>query len=173
MKVRGRRRRTSRAGPLGHAAKRHRLGAGRYGNALSFDGINDQVALADPATIGTGTTDFSFMAWVKRSALGWPAAAHLQQVRPQRLAGRLQGVLLFAFERSDLRRFASGDTNSVTIADTAWHHVALVFTRATNTVQFYVDGTLRTTATKNLEADNAARLMHHRQPCSTTTRSAV
>ena len=41
----------------------------------------------------------------------------------------------------------TGDTTSVSIADTNWHHIALVFTRATNTVQFYVDGTLLSTST--------------------------
>ena len=37
--------------------------------------------------------------------------------------------------------------------------MALVFTRATNTVQFYIDGMLRTTATKALETDGATHVV--------------
>ena len=47
----------------------------------------------------------------------------------------------------------------LSIADTNWHHLALVFTRASNAVQIYVDGTLRTSGTKDLEADNAAHVV--------------
>jgi Concanavalin A-like lectin/glucanases superfamily/Bacterial Ig domain len=133
--------------------------AGRYGNALSFDGTNDQVALANPATIGTGTASFSFMAWVKRSALGGQQRHIFSKCSTSSWQA---GCKEFYFSPSNvltLGDYRSGDTNSVTIADTNWHHVALVFTRATNTVQFYLDGTLRTTATKNLEADNPTHPM--------------
>jgi len=131
---------------------------GRYGNALSFDGTNDMVALANPASIGTGTTDFSFMAWVKRGALGGQQR-HIFSKCPSVWQA---GCKEFYFSSSNVLTFgsfATGDTHSVTIADTAWHHVALVFTRATNTTQFYVDGVVRTTATKNLEADNPTHSM--------------
>ena len=55
--------------------------------------------------------------------------------------------------------FATGDTVSSTIADTNWHHVAVTFTDSTNTLQIYVDGALVTTATKALEADDAAHVV--------------
>jgi len=55
--------------------------------------------------------------------------------------------------------YATGDTLSSTIADTNWHHIAVTFTDSTNTLQIYVDGALVTTATKALEADNAAHVV--------------
>jgi YVTN family beta-propeller protein len=132
--------------------------AGQYGNALSFDGINDQVALGNPSTIDTGAGNFSFMAWVKRSALGGQQRhifsrcdTSLWQAGCKELYFNASNILTFGDH-------ATGDTFSVTMADTNWHHIALVFTRATNTVQLYVDGTLRSTATKNLPADNPAHL---------------
>jgi hypothetical protein len=132
--------------------------AGKYGNALSFDGINDQVALGNPATIGTGGAgDFSFMAWIKRSALGGQQRHLFSRCDASAWQAGCK-ELYFAGNVLKFGSAATGDTTSVTIADTNWHHIALVFTRATNTVQFYVDGTLRTTAIKNLEADNPAHL---------------
>ena len=111
------------------------------------------------------------MAWVKRSALG----GQQRHIFSKCSSAWQAGCKEFYFSPSNVLTFgsfATGDTNSVPISDTAWHHVALVFTRATNTVQFYVDGTLRTTATKNLEVDNRDPLDDHRQP-SRPTRSAV
>src|SRR5262249_39365201 len=42
---------------------------------------------------------------------------------------------------------------------TAWHHIAVTFTNSTQTMQFYVDGALVTTAMKALEADGAGHVV--------------
>jgi chitodextrinase len=131
--------------------------SGKYANGLTFDGVNDAVTLANPSTINLGTSNFTVMLWTKRNALGG-AQRHL--FSKCSATGWQTGCKELYFS-GDTLKFGSagtGDTNSINIADTNWHHIALVFTRVTNGVQIYVDGTLRTTATKNLEADNAAHV---------------
>jgi len=132
--------------------------AGKYGNALSFDGVNDEVGVANAATLNLGSANFTVMMWVKRNALGGGVQRHLfSKCAP---SGWTTGCKEFYFASDTLKfgSYGTGDTVSVNIADTNWHHIALVFTRSSNTVQFYVDGTLRTTATKNLEADGASHV---------------
>ena len=133
--------------------------AGKYGSALSFDGVNDEVSVANSSTLNLGSSNFTVMMWVKRNALGGGVQHHLFSKCVA--TGWESGCKEFYFSSNTLRfgSYATGDSNSVSIADTNWHHIALVFTRSTNAVQFYVDGTLRTTATKNLEADGAGHVM--------------
>jgi hypothetical protein len=130
--------------------------AGKYGNALSFDGVDDQVSVANASTIDLGSSNFTVMLWVKRNALGGGVQRHL--FAKCAASGWTAGCKEFYFSNDTLRlgSFITGDTDLVTIADTNWHHIALVFTRSSNTLQFYLDGTLRTTATKNLEADGTS-----------------
>jgi len=132
--------------------------AGKYGNALSFDGSNDEVGVANASTIDLGSSNFTVMLWVKRNALGGSVQRHLfSKCAP---SGWTIGCKEFYFFNNMLRfgSYNTGDTNSVNVNDTNWHHIALVFTRSSNTLQFYVDGTLRTTATKALEADGAGHV---------------
>ena len=133
--------------------------AGKYGNALSFDGVNDEVSVANSSTLNLGSSNFTVMMWVKRNALGGGVQRHLFSKCVA--TGWESGCKEFYFAGDTLTfgSYLTGDTVSVNIADTNWHHIALVFTRSTNAVQFYVDGTLRTTATKNLEADGAGHVM--------------
>jgi chitodextrinase len=99
------------------------------------------------------------MMWFKRNVLGGSAQRHLFSKCSATTWQTGCKELYFSGDTLKFGSAATGDTNSISIADTNWHNIALVFTRATNTVQIYVDGTLRTTATKNLEADNAAHLV--------------
>ena len=131
--------------------------AGQYGNGLSFNGTNNAVTVGTPATIDLGASNFTVMLWTKRNALGG-GQRHLFSKCHATLWETGCKEFYFAGNVLNFGSYATGDTASVTIADTAWHHIALVFTRATNTVQIYVDGTLRTTVAKNLEADNAAHV---------------
>jgi hypothetical protein len=132
--------------------------SGKFGAALSFDGVNDAVSVGTPATLNFGSGNFTVMMWIKRNALGG-GQKHLFSKCD---ASAWQSGCKEFYFAGDVLRFGSyltGDTSSITIADTNWHHIALVFTRASNATQIYVDGTLRTTATKNLEADGAAHVV--------------
>ena len=45
-------------------------GQATYGQALSFDGLDDAVSVANPATYNFGTADFTIELWAKRTGLG-------------------------------------------------------------------------------------------------------
>ena len=134
-------------------------GQATYGQALSFDGVNDAVSVANPASYNFGTADFTIELWAKRNVLGG-AQRHLFSKCDSTLWQ--SGCKEFYFNPSNqltFGSFATGDTLSSTIADTNWHHIAVTFTDSTNTLKIYVDGALVTTATKALEADNAAHVV--------------
>ena len=132
---------------------------GQFGTGLSFDGVNDAVSVANPSTLNFGSTDFTIMAWVKRSALGGSAQRHIFAKCSSTSWGTGCKEFYFAGDTLRFGSFATGDVNSISIADTSWHHVAVTFTRSTNTLRIYVDGTLRTTATRNLEADGTGHVV--------------
>ena len=128
-----------------------------YGHALSFDGLNDAVTVAHPGTYNFAA-DFTLETWVKRDVLG--DQRHLFSTCT--VATWKQGCKEFYFNANNQLTFGSfstGDTVSSTIADTAWHHIAVTFTNSTQTMRFYVDGALATTAPKALEADNPDHIM--------------
>jgi hypothetical protein len=143
---------------------------GQYGGALTFNGTNNAVTVGTPDTLNFAA-DFTLMLWTKRNALGGSVQRHLfSKCNPTTWQTGCK-EFYFAGDVLTFGSFATGDTASVSIADTNWHHIALVFTRATNAVQIYVDGTLRTTATKNLEADVAGHVvtignLHNANPFS-------
>jgi len=132
---------------------------GQYGNALSFNGTNNAVTLANPGTLDLGGSNFTIMLWAKRNALGGTTQRHLFSKCHATAWQSGCKEFYFAGNRLSFGSFVTGDTLSVTVNDTNWHHYAVVFTRSTNTAQIYMDGTLRTTATKNLEADNPAHIV--------------
>src|SRR5262249_18257092 len=117
--------------------------AGQYGMGVSFDGVDDSVTVANPSTLNLGTGDFTVMAWIKRNALGGSAQRHILSKCAS--AGWANGCKELYFAGNTLRfgSYATNDLNSVSIADTNWHHVAVTFARSTNTVQVFVDGTVR------------------------------
>ena len=130
-----------------------------YGQALSFDGLDDAVSVANPGTYNFGTADFTLETWVKRNVLGG-GQRHLFSTCT--VATWELGCKEFYFNASNKLTFGSfstGDTFSSTIADTNWHHIAVTFTNSTKAMQFYVDCALATTATKALEADNPGHIM--------------
>jgi hypothetical protein len=133
--------------------------SGRYGAALSFDGVNDALSVGTPSTLNFGS-DFTVMMWIKRNALGGTVQRHLFSKCDA--SSWVAGCKEFYFYGDTLRfgTRAVGDVNSVAIADTGWHHVAVVFTRTTNALQIFVDGTLRTTAMRNIEADAAGHVVY-------------
>lgn len=133
--------------------------AGKFGSALSFDGVNDSVSVASPSTLEFGTGSFTIMMWAKRGAVGGSAQRHL--FSKCSATTWTTGCKEFYFAGNVLRfgSYTTGDVNAGSISDTNWHHVAVVFTRGTNAVQVYVDGSLRTTATRNLEADGAGHVV--------------
>ena len=129
--------------------------SGRYGKALSFDGSNDVANLANGSTLPFGDADFTIMMWVKRtSTSGSKSQSIIAKCGTAWGTGCKQLLIL-----DGRLRFATSSGNairSVTIRDTQWHHVAVTYAKSAGTVRIYVDGTLRTSANRKLDADNAA-----------------
>ena len=141
-----------------------------YGQALSFDGVNDAVSVANPGTYNFGTADFTIELWAKRNVLGG-SQRHLFSKCAAAVWATGCKELYFSGNQLLFGSHSTGDTSGGTIADTNWHHIALTFTDSTNTLRIYVDGALITTVTKALEADNATHVvtlgnMHGSNPFS-------
>jgi Concanavalin A-like lectin/glucanases superfamily len=123
--------------------------AGDPNTAAGFDGIDDKVAMGDPASgaLDFGTGDFSVEAWAKTAANGeraivskrasgpyWQVTVtddpgHTGEIRTNVLAGSTREVY----------------GPAVRVDDGAWHHVVVVFDRDTG-ITVYVDGNGRFTA---------------------------
>ena len=146
-------------------------GQATYGQALSFDGVNDAVSVANPSTYNVGTADFTIELWAKRNALGSGQRHLFSKCDSTLWQSGCKELYFDANNRLTFGSFSTGDTISSTIADTNWHHIAVTFTDSTNTLRMYVDGVLITTATKALEADAATHVvtlgnLHNSNPFS-------
>lgn len=131
--------------------------AGRNGQALSFDGINDSVDVANPNTFNFGTANFSIAAWIKRSNVdkkGWIL---------NKCGNWSSACKEFFIEGNDKLAFGSFETtqleSNASINDTNWHHVAVTFNDSTNLVSLYVDGVFDKSSTQALIADNASHVV--------------
>jgi hypothetical protein len=121
------------SGHTGTLANGAGWGTGRYGNAVTLDGIDDHVMVPSP---GLPTGDFTLEAWV-----------FLDQVRPlQTVMEALDGFggpeLEFnIITGGRLNVWSNGSerlTTSASVASGAWAHVAL--TRSGSTLQAYING---------------------------------
>jgi len=121
--------------------------AGRFGNGLSVDGVNDYVDVGDPAS-GTldfnGSQSFSYGAWFKAAVL---------DVNSRRLISKRNGtgpanvgydlgitttVLTAELADGAAERIAS--TTPVSLATGEWHHAFAVADRGANVLRVYLDG---------------------------------
>lgn len=132
---------------------------GFMGGALSFDGSDDFVEVADSAALDFGTGDLSIDAWVKTQQVSGVYIIVDKRVEKSSPAG-VQGYSLFltngllGFQLADGigSEVCSSDptesscTNygsSAFVGDGAWHHIAVTVQRgASDGGRFYVDGEL-------------------------------
>jgi len=107
-------------------------------NALSFDGVDDYVEVANSPSLGI-TGDITVAAWIKRGALGDYGG----------IVAKTDGDNIWDYDfyfdsGADNLHFWSDSQspqNTIstgTVSDTDWHHVAA--TRSGETVTFYIDG---------------------------------
>ncbi len=120
---------------------------GKFGNALSFDGVNDWVTVPDAAALDL-TNGMTIEAWVNPSAMsGWETV-----VMKERAVGDLCYVL-YAHDGAPLAGGAAGPSGIVNIAGghntvrgpaalplNVWTHIATTYDGTTQ--RFYVNGVL-------------------------------
>lgn len=118
-------------------------GAGKIGNALTFKGT-DNVALGNITQINN-VGQVTLATWIKRSAAGADVFVG-KQTTNQDLAIEAYSDGKVYFDMSK----GSSVYGTITLNDTAWHHVALVFdgtqTGNANRLKAYVDGVQKTLA---------------------------
>ncbi|GAA1579509.1 exo-alpha-sialidase [Kribbella hippodromi] len=119
------------------------VAAGKYGNGLALDGVDDYVEVPFDRSIDLGADDFTMMTWIKYSAKTGSRAI-LWAYRTG--SGSTPQVWLRAEPESNrIRALLSVDRFNVTVQsasaynDDAWHHVVLQ--RANGKLRLLVDGT--------------------------------
>src|SRR5262245_47881091 len=123
---------------------------GKYGNAVSFDGSNDNVSIANAANLNLGSTG-TIEAWVRLNAVNrWNSVLAKGTANNDSLHN-------YALEINNSNRFlcilGSGSasrnlTSTVTVAVGQFYHVACVWNRTT--LQLYVNGALNASVAQNL-----------------------
>ncbi len=114
-------------------------GAGRFGSALSFDGVNDWVTVPDASTLDL-TTGMTLEAWVRPSALGgWRTV-----VFKERPGGVVYGLFADQAGSRPLGQvFIGSERNAVGTAAlplNAWTHLATTYDGSW--LRLYVNGSL-------------------------------
>ncbi len=129
--------------------------AGMVDGALSFDGTDDYVEVADDPVLDMGTSDFSVDFWLRTTDSVGVATVIDKRTN---VSGDVRGYSLFlangdlGFQLADGGTSADCSSNPATssctnyvsaafLADDAWHHVAVTVSRADSMgLRFYVDG---------------------------------
>lgn len=131
--------------------------AGKYGNAVIFDGSADRLEVADNALLDTDSTEsMTLSVWVKRtgnSSFNNPMIiVDKQNVNAEAgyrlqlgtdgcfLAGTNDDLLCFQIW-DGVDEFRMESTGTTITADSVWHHVVVIFDRADSTNSgIYIDG---------------------------------
>lgn len=112
---------------------------GVAGRALSFDGVNDYLEIANAPDLNFGTGDFSFVSWIRTTATGTNVVLDKRQETGSLgyhvyLSNGLPGIQL-----GDGRLRSWSGTQRIN--DGQWHHVAVTVDRdRSDGIRFYVDG---------------------------------
>ncbi|WP_020667321.1 sialidase family protein [Amycolatopsis nigrescens] len=118
------------------------LGEGRYGKAMTLDGVDDQVRLPFTRSLDLGADDFTLTAWVR---YGERTGSQVLLWGYRIGEGPTPGIWLRAEPESNrIRGFLGTDGGTATVSSTGayndqqWHHVAL--RRAGDLFSLYIDG---------------------------------
>jgi glucose/arabinose dehydrogenase/chitodextrinase len=119
--------------------------AGKYGNAVTLDGVNDFVNLGNPTALRL-TGSMTISAWVNISSFPWDDAAVVSK-RTGETGFQLDitadtGVRTIGFKLTN----SSGDSmfryGATTLQTNTWYHIAGVYNAANQTLDVYLNGTL-------------------------------
>ncbi len=118
--------------------------SGKFGKALSFDGINDYIDCGKDSSLNLSTNDFTVDAWIKISKTGFQQQI-IRKGYPSFTPG--QGRWVVSISNSNKIRLVIEDqsgnvrelASSKTVTDNNWHYVSTVFDRS-NKATIYIDG---------------------------------
>jgi PKD repeat protein len=114
---------------------------GRYGKAVEFDGIDDDIDLGTNDSLDLGTGNFTFMVWENSDQASYVRKAVILTNRPDDASAK--GYCFGVQNKSYLYVTQSSGSNvtlngNADVTDHVWHHLAFV-RRGTN-YSIYVDG---------------------------------
>jgi lysophospholipase L1-like esterase len=112
--------------------------AGKIGNALDFDGVNDYVVVDNVCAAIAGREEITVSAWVKASALN---TANQSIISINTSNGNHRLLLGTQANSATLSLFdgAWHDT-ATTVIDGTWHHVVYVLYDTVDVIYVYIDG---------------------------------
>jgi hypothetical protein len=122
---------------------------GRFGNALSYDGIDDYTQISDGASLNFARGEgFTFMAWVKTSDAYGCVVSFRDNVNDNPvidLSIGFNGMANTAGHFIPLMRYDDGSgiawfSSTVRINNNNWHHVAFIYSPAESQIKAWVDG---------------------------------
>ena len=125
---------------------------GKYGKALSFDGVNDYVDLGTPVALDL-QAPMTIEAWVKRASNG---------THDDIISHGHAGYIFFIYGKNDNVVFGKqaewegAIIGSSRIIDVNWHHVVAVYGNSRS--EIYVDGDLDNSGTSSARFSNTNRL---------------
>ncbi len=131
---------------------------GKTGNALDFDGKNDQVAI-DNVCASLAGKDITISAWMKADALN----PDIQFVIGINGSNGDSNKMLVGTP-ANTATLSLGDTawhhTTATVIDNTWHHIAIVLDDSANIITVYVDGSdvLSFTSTMSIVATDLLSL---------------
>ncbi len=122
------------------------LAVGRYGSAISFDGIDDYVNVNNSLNYLFGSGDnFTLSAWVKSNSFGtWRNILRIDT------GGTNRDLWLFRYATNNKLQMVFGDEGATlhtsnsnrSITDTNWHYVVGIVNATQDKVYVYIDGDL-------------------------------
>lgn len=113
---------------------------GQFGEALSFDGTDDLVAVPDSTSLRLGTGDFSMVLWIKTSTGGGSFISKGAYANPlygvESASGGTLDLLVMqsSSNRIDWRCTGTGFNNG------QWRHIVGRYENAARTAKVYLDG---------------------------------
>jgi len=118
--------------------------AGKLGQGLSFDGINDYISITQSASLQFGTGSFSVSAWI-HSASTTQSSSHIVANRWGTpywdfVSSPNSSAIQFSIQDASNNN-AYVRTPNGTAPNYKWHHVVGVVDRSTQQMSVYVDGT--------------------------------
>jgi hypothetical protein len=114
---------------------------GKYGSALSFDGVDDYASIPNNSDLDiTADENFSYGLWLKTTSTGCSACHFLIKYNPDGYSLHFTGDYVKALVNDSDEQILSPGYR---INDGNWHYVEVVFDRSTDYMTLYVDGAAR------------------------------